>query len=148
MHPSKSVSSDSTSAPLASGCTSCAIETLSFGNSTTAGIPAAAQYAPSAADVSPVDAQATASMGTPPAIICRTTETRTVIPRSLNDPVCELPHCLIHRSSTCSCLPNRSAHKRFELPSYIETMFSLSMNGTTHSFLPQTPEPYGYVLRR
>ena len=63
------------------------------------------------------------------------------MPRSLNDPVCELPHCLIHRSSTWSCLPKRSAHNRFELPSYIETMFSLSMNGTTHSFLPQTPEP-------
>ena len=105
MHPSKSVSSDSTSAPLASGCTSWAIETLFRGSSTTAGMPAAAQYAPSAAEVSPVEAQATASMGTPSAIICLTTETSTVMPRSLNDPVCELPHCLTQRSSTCSCLP-------------------------------------------
>ena len=43
MQPSKSVSSESTSAPLASGCTSWAIETLSFGRSTTEGMPAAAQ---------------------------------------------------------------------------------------------------------
>src|SRR5262245_2819016 len=148
MHPSKSVSSDSTSAPLASGCTSCAIETLSFGSSTTAGMPAAAQYEPNAAEVSPVEEQAAASIGTQPAIIWLKTDTRTVMPRSLNDPVCELPHCLIHRSSTCSCLPKRSAHRRLELPSYIDTMFSLSMKGTTHSFFPHTPDPYGYMLRR
>ena len=43
MQPSKSVSSESTSAPLASGCTSWAIETLSLGRSTTDGMPAAAQ---------------------------------------------------------------------------------------------------------
>ena len=41
------------------------METLFLGRSTTAGMPAAAQYAPSAAEVSPVEAQATASMGTP-----------------------------------------------------------------------------------
>src|SRR5918994_2153607 len=122
MQPSKSVSSDSTSEPLASGCTSWAIETLSFGSSTTDGMPAAAQYAPSAAEVSPVEAHATASIGTPVAIISFTSETSTVMPRSLNDPVCELPHCLTQRSPTCSCLPYRSAHKRFELPSYIDTM--------------------------
>ena len=56
-------------------------------------------------EVSPVEAQATASMGTPSAIICLTTDTSTVIPRSLNDPVCELPHCLTHRSSTPSMRP-------------------------------------------
>ncbi len=33
-------------------------------------------------------------------------------------------------------------------PSYVDTMFSLSMKGTTHSFLPHTPEPYGKALRR
>src|SRR5207237_7013080 len=97
-----------------------------FGSSTTEGMPAAAQYAPSAAEVSPVDAHATASTGTPVAIISFTTETSTVMPRSLNDPVCEMPHCLIHRSSTWSCLPKRSDHNRFELNSYIETMLSLS----------------------
>ena len=48
----------------------------------------------------------------PGAIICRTTETSTVMPRSLNDPVCELPHCLIHRSSTPRLRPKRSAHSR------------------------------------
>ena len=106
-------------------------------------MPANAPYAASAADVSPDDAQATASMGAPSAIICFTTDTSTVMPRSLKDPVWELPHCLTQRSSTWSCLPYRSAQKRFELPSYIDTMFSLSMAGATHSFLPQTPEPYG-----
>jgi hypothetical protein len=49
--------------------TNCAGETLSRGRNTTVGIPAAAPYAASAAEVSPVDAQATASMGSPLAII-------------------------------------------------------------------------------
>ena len=39
------------------------------------------------ADVSPVEAHATARIATPWRIICRTRETRTVIPRSLNEPV-------------------------------------------------------------
>ena len=43
MQPSKSVSSASTSAPLASGWTSCAVEILPRGRSTTARMPAAAQ---------------------------------------------------------------------------------------------------------
>ena len=43
MQPSKSVSSDSTRAPLAMGCTSCASDTLSLGRNTTEGMPAAAQ---------------------------------------------------------------------------------------------------------
>ncbi len=49
-------------APLAMGWLSCAMETLSAGRNTMAGMPrrGAAQYADSAADVSPVDAQATA----------------------------------------------------------------------------------------
>ena len=57
MQPSKSVSSANTSAPLASGCTSCATVTLPRGSRTIAGMPAAAAYAASDADVSPVDAQ-------------------------------------------------------------------------------------------
>ena len=60
----------STSAPLASGCTSCAVETLPRGRITIAGMPAAAAYAASAAEVSPVEAQATARIGLPSAIIC------------------------------------------------------------------------------
>ena len=100
MQPSKSVSTESTSAPLASGCTSCAAETRALGRMTIAGIPAAAAYAASAADVSPVDAHATALMPAPSAIICLTTDTSTVMPRSLNDPVCELPHIFTHRSSS------------------------------------------------
>jgi len=39
-----------------------------------------------------VDAQATARMGVPFARMPFTAETSTVIPRSLNDPVCETPH--------------------------------------------------------
>ena len=42
MQPSKSVSSASTSAPEAMGCTSCAVETLPRGKSTTTGKPEAA----------------------------------------------------------------------------------------------------------
>ena len=53
MQPSKSVSIDSTSAPLAIGCCSWATLILSAGRNTMEGIPAAAQYAESAAEVSP-----------------------------------------------------------------------------------------------
>jgi hypothetical protein len=98
MQPSKSVSNENTIAPLASGCSSWAIETLSLGSSTSAGIAAAAQYAASAAEVSPVLAHATARTVRPRRIISRTADTSTVIPRSLNEPVWELPHCFTHRS--------------------------------------------------
>src|SRR3954470_14855322 len=147
MHPSKSVSSARTRAPLASGWTSCAAVTLPRGRITTAGSPAAAAYAASDAEVSPVDAQATARTPEPLAIICLTTDTSTVIPRSLKDPVCELPHCLTHRSSSPSSLPNRSAQNRFVPPSSIDTMLSSRIEGSTHSFLPHTAEPYGHVVR-
>ena len=43
MQPSKSVSMDSTKAPLAIGCTSCAMEILSAGRNTMEGMPACAQ---------------------------------------------------------------------------------------------------------
>jgi hypothetical protein len=98
MQPSKSVSSASTSAPLASGCTSCAVEILPAGRITTVGTPAAAPYAASAAEVSPVDAHAIARIAAPSAIICLTVDTSTVMPRSLNEPVCETPHCLTRTS--------------------------------------------------
>ena len=99
MQPSKSVSSASTSDPFASGWTSWAVETPPRGNSTTERMPATAQYAARLADVSPVEAHATARMGLPCAIICLTTLTSTVMPRSLKLPVWLLPHSLIHRSS-------------------------------------------------
>ena len=105
MQASKSPSTASTTAPLASGCTSCAVEILPRGRITIARIPAAAAYAASAADVSPVDAHATAWIGLPSAIICLTVDTRTVIPRSLNDPVCETPHCFTHSSGRPMLLP-------------------------------------------
>ena len=61
MHPSKSVSRASVMAPLAMGWMSWAADILSLGSSTTDGIPAAAQYADREAEVSPVEAQTTAS---------------------------------------------------------------------------------------
>merc|ERR1719217_43141 len=106
---------------------------------------AAAQYAESAAEVSPVDAQPTPTMGMPRLRMWLTCETSAVMPRSLNEPVCELPHCLTHRSDMPRVsLPKRSAQKRFELPSNIDTMSSSGICGSTHSFLDHTPEPYGH----
>ena len=52
-----------------------------------------------------MEAQATAGISLPRAIISFTIETRTVIPRSLKEPVWVLPHCLIQRSSTPSWAP-------------------------------------------
>src|SRR5262245_54709710 len=86
-------------------------------------------------------------MPAPSAIICLTTETSTVIPRSLNDAVWELPHILTHRSSSPYSLPSRSAQKRFVPPSSIDTTCSLRSSGQTHSFLPHTPDPYGHCVR-
>src|SRR5262249_14746133 len=121
--------------------------TLPRGRTTIAGMPAAAAYAASAADVSPVDAHPTARTRCPSAIICFTTETSTVIPRSLNDPVCELPHCFTQRSSRPISAPRRDAQKRFVPPSSIETTFSSRIVGATHSFFPHTLDPYGHVVR-
>src|SRR5918994_5391505 len=105
------------------------------------GISAAAAYAARDADVSPVDAHATARTDLWSATICRTTETSTVMPRSLKDPVCDWPHILIHSSSIPSSRPKRSAHIRLVPPSSIETMFSSRTPGQTHSFLPHTADP-------
>merc|ERR1719352_2122861 len=93
-------------------------------------MPADAQYAESAADVSPVDAHPTADRLLSPFLRMRfTCETSTVMPRSLNDPVCVFPHCFTHRSV---------------MPSNMETMSSSSIPGRIHSFLDHTPEPYGH----
>jgi hypothetical protein len=89
---------------LASGCTSCAVEILPRGRITIGRMPAAAAYAASAAEVSPVDAHATAWIGLPSAIICLTVDTSTVIPRSLNDPVCETPHCFTSTARAADAL--------------------------------------------
>merc|ERR1719502_2571864 len=84
-----------------------------------------AQYAESAADVSPVDAHPTADRVLSPFLRMRfTCETRTVMPRH--------------------SLPYRSAQKRFVFPSNMETMSSSSIPGRIHSFLDHTPEPYGH----
>src|SRR5436305_14264252 len=104
-------------------------------------MPAAAQYVAKAADVSPVEAQATAWIGAPSAIICLTWETSTVMPRSLKEPLCVLPHSFTHNSFTPIIFPKRSAQKRFVPPSYNETMFSFLISGKSHSFFPHTPEP-------
>ena len=65
-------------------------------------MPAAAAYAASAAEVSPVDAHAIARIGVPLPIICLTIDTSTVMPRSLNEPECEVPHCLTRTSPSPS----------------------------------------------
>ena len=44
-------------------------------------------------------------IGLPCLIICRTTLTSTVMPRSLNDPVWLLPQSLIHRSGSPRLAP-------------------------------------------
>ncbi|PON47076.1 hypothetical protein PanWU01x14_246930 [Parasponia andersonii] len=69
------------------------------------------------------------------------------MPRSLKLPVWLFPQCLTHNSFIPrNCLPKRSAQKRLELPSKALTMSSLSISGSTHSFLLHTPEPYGHVV--
>jgi hypothetical protein len=146
MQPSKSVSwIESTREPLAMGCTSCASDILSAGRKTMDGIPAAAQYAERAAEVSPVDAHPTAETAEGSRFRMRFTwETRAVIPRSLKDPVWLFPHCFTHRSCIPSLsFPKRSAQNRFEFPSNMDTTSSLEMPGFTHSFLDHTPEPKG-----
>src|SRR5690606_31456558 len=109
MQPSKSVSSEITTEPLEMGWMSCATLILPPGRNTTEGIPAAAQYAARAAEVSPVEAQATARIGTPSLRMRFTCDTSTVMPRSLNEPVWELPHSLTHKSLRPSCSPRRLA---------------------------------------
>src|SRR5689334_6807980 len=111
-------------------------------------MPAAAQYTANAAEVSPVEAQATALIGAPSEIICLTCDTSTVIPRSLNEPLWVLPHSLIQRSFRPIILPNRSAQNRFVPPSYSDTILPSSIWGRIHSFLPQTPDPYGHWVAR
>lgn len=63
------------------------------------------------------------------------------MPRSLKEPVWELPHCLTHRSFIPISFPNRSAQNRFELPSNMETMSLPEIVGSTHSLNFHTPEP-------
>ena len=123
------------------GWMSWAVEIMSLGNRTIAGMPAAAQYAANAAEVSPVEAQATAGICWPSAIIWLTMETKTVMPKSLNEPVWLLPHCFIHKSSMPSSAPKRSAQSKLLPPSYMETTFSSSTRGQTISFLPHTELP-------
>src|SRR3954462_12196274 len=110
-------------------------------------MPAAAAYAAREAEVSPVEAQPTARICRPLAIIWRTIDTSTVIPRSLNEPVCELPHNFTHTSSIPIPRPKASARNRLVPPSSIDTTLLSSISGHTHSFLPQTLDPYGQVVR-
>src|SRR5262245_17890329 len=114
------------------------METLSFGRKTMEGMPAAAQYEATAAEVSPVDAQATARTSRIDRIRC-TMETRTVIPKSLKDPVCEVPHCLIQIASTPNADAKPAEGSNGELPSPKVTMCRSSISGSTTSFLDHTP---------
>ena len=79
----------------------------------------------------------------PRAIICLTIDTRTVMPRSLNDPECEVPHCLTRTSPRPSACAKRGTGVRCVPPSSIDTMCSRARPGATHSCLPHTPEPHG-----
>jgi hypothetical protein len=99
------------------------------GRKTIEGMPAAAQYADRAAEVSPVDAHPTAVIEPGLSLRMRLTWlTRTVIPRSLKLPVWELPHCLTHRSLMPNdSLPNLSAQNKLLLPSNMLTMSSSEM---------------------
>ena len=111
------------------------------------GIPAEAQYADRAADVSPVEAQPTPTTGRLSLRRRLTWLTKTVMPKSLKLPVWLIPQCLTQSSFMFkNSLPKRSAQKRLELPSKAETMSSGSISGSTHSFLLHTPEPYGHVV--
>ena len=95
----------STSAPLASGCTSCAVETLFARQEHHRGDARRRRSRrPARPRCRRWRRRRRRRSAAPSAIICLTTETSTVMPRSLNDPVCELPHCLTHRSSTPSML--------------------------------------------
>ena len=80
-----------------------------------------------------------------------TTDTSTVMPRSLKLPVCELPHCLTQRSSTPHCWPSRLAQNRLVWPSNIETTFVLGHDRADQ--LPLAPDagtvrPFGRVRAR
>jgi hypothetical protein len=98
-----------------------------------------------------VDAHPTPAMGRDSGARRRrfTWLTSTVMPRSLNEPVWEMPQCFTHRSFIPPrwSRPSRSAQNRFELPSNRETMWSGSISGSTNSFLDHTPDPYGQVVR-
>ena len=65
------------------------------------------------------------------------------MPRSLNDPECEVPHCLTRTSPRPRSFANRGTDVRCVAPSRIDTMFAAVSWGATHSCLPHTPLPYG-----
>ena len=76
-------------------------------------------------------------------------ETSTVMPRSLNDPVWVLPHCLTQRSSRPISLAVALGPEEVRAALvHARRCSRLAGYGITHSFLPQTPDPYGQVLRR
>src|SRR3989449_6879301 len=94
MQASKSVGSDTVRQPEAIGCDNCSMLTLPFGRTTTPRIPSTwAAYAAMAAEVSPVEAQAT--WRTPR---WRAHDTPALMPRSLNDRVGFSPSCLMRTS--------------------------------------------------
>ena len=97
--------------------------------------------------MSPVEAQATARTASPSRMACRTTETSTVMPRSLNEPVWLLPQSLTHTSSRPIERPYRSAQKRLVPPSAMDTTSPSATAGATHSRLPHTPDPWGQRVR-
>ena len=142
MQPSKSVSSASTSAPLASGCTSCAVETLPRGRSTTAreagGRAVGRERRRGVAGRGAGDGARSAARRRSSAC---TTETSTVMPRSLNEPVCELPHSLTHRSSSAELAAEALGPEEVGAALVHRDDVLVADLRRTHSCLPHTPEP-------
>src|SRR5688572_15272502 len=70
------------------------------------------------------------------------------MPKSLNEPVWLLPHCLTQSSGTPISFPKRSAQKRLLPPSNVDTTLASSTSGQTISRLPHTELPCGHSVRR
>ena len=72
-----------------------------------------------------------------------TWETSTVMPQSLNDPVCVCPHCLTYNAFNPNAAPSRGARSSWVHPSPSVRTSASSISGNTHSRLPHTPERSG-----
>ena len=112
--------------PLASGCTSCAVEILPRGRITTARMPGGRGVrGERRRGVAGRRARDRADRRARRAIICLTIETSTVMPRSLNEPECDVPHCLTRSVREPERRAVAPAHERGCVPpSCIDTMCS------------------------
>ncbi len=70
------------------------------------------------------------------------------MPRSLNDPVCELPHILTQRSSIADLAPVALGPEDVGAALvHRDDVLVANLTEQIHSFLPHTPEPYGQAVR-